>query len=163
MGEWRRGRLLLVWGVFVSSALTELPLLSANLRRLAGVRSQFARRGAQRLTILVQINTAQGLDAYSKPFAPLAVSTLRRGRRPPPMVHTGRSLDETRFTPLSGAGIAMVIGGAYKYHLKRSGSRPSRAVAPERAGMPAKWTQTLNEVETSVVRIACPELLRGSQ
>ena len=144
------------------SALRDLPLLSANLRKLAAVPSQVATKAAARLTILVHINTASGLDAYSKPFAPLAVSTLRRGRRPPPMTNTGKSLDETRFTAMGGAGIAMVIGGAYKYHIRSTKNRPARSVAPERSGMPAAWSRVIREVETSVVRIACPELGRAS-
>lgn len=144
------------------SALAGLEVLSANLNKLARVPSQVATLSAERLTILVHINTSSGLDAYGKPFAPLGVSTLRRGRRPPPMVATGASLDATRFTALGGAGIAMVIGGAYKHHLRSYKTRPVRAVAPERSGMPAKWARTLREVETSVIRIACPELVVGS-
>lgn len=139
-------------------ALEELALLRANLAKLARVPSQFAKRGAERLTILVHINTSSGLDAYGKPFAPLAISTLRRRRRPPPMVATGQSLDETRFTALGGAGIAMVIGGAYKHHRRSHKGRPVRAVAPERSGIPAAWNRVLRETEKSVVRAACPEL-----
>lgn len=142
------------------SAIQGLVLLAANLNKLARVPSQFATLGAQRLTILVHANTSSGLDAYGKPFAPLAVSTLRRGRQPPPMMDTGSSLGETRFTALGGAGIAMIVGGAYKYHVRSYKTRPARSVAPERAGIPAAWSRVLRDVETSVIHDACPELGR---
>lgn len=125
------------------SAIADLPLFAANLRRLAGVRSSIARRGAQGITNQIRIDTSSGLDCYSKPFAPLAVSTIRRGRRPPPMVATGASLDATAAKPLSGAGIAIVLGGAYEHHLRKTASRPARQVVPVRAGLPASWNQRL--------------------
>lgn len=144
-----------------AGVLSDLGALRGNLRRLADVPSRLARRGAHRINVLIQLNTSSGLDAYGKPFAPLAVSTLRRGRRPPPMVATGASLDQTRAFPMSGAGIAITLGGAYPHHVKRHGTRPARSVVPERAGLPATWNAALKQEEFSAIRAACPELTRG--
>lgn len=141
-------------------ALHGLGVLKANLNKLARVRSQVAKRGAQRITLLIQINTSSGLDAYSKPFAPLAVSTLRRGRRPPPMVATGASLDATRAYPMAGAGIAITLGGAYGYHVRSYKTRPVRSPVPERSGLPATWNAALKQEEFSAVKAACPEVVR---
>lgn len=136
------------------SALHDLPLLSANLRKLATVPSRVAKMGAAGITNQIHRDTSSGLDCYGKPFAPLAVSTLRRGRKPPPMVATGRSLDETRARPLSGAGIALVLGGAYEYHLRKTKNRPARQVLPVRAGLPASWKRRLETAERAAVREA---------
>lgn len=126
-----------------AAALGKLVAFRANLRRLAGVPSRVARRAAPRITVIIRLNTSAGLDAYGKPFAPLAPSTLARGRHPPPMVDTGRSLAETRARPLSGAGITIEIGGAYVYHVSSYKTRPVRSVVPERAGLPASWNAAL--------------------
>lgn len=133
------------------TALQDLPLLAANLRTLASVPSRVARRGAVAITNQIHTDTASGLDCYGKPFAPLAVSTLRRGRRPPPMVATGASLDATKARPLSGAGIAIILGGAYEHHLRKTSNRPARQVVPVRAGLPATWKRRIEAEERRVV------------
>lgn len=133
------------------TALQELPLLSANLRRLAAVPSRVARRGSVALTNQIHTDTASGLDCYGKPFAPLAVSTLRRGRRPPPMVATGASLDATFARPLGGAGIAIVLGGAYEHHLRKTDNRPARQVVPVRAGLPVSWKRRIEAEEKRAI------------
>jgi hypothetical protein len=144
--------------LMAGNAIAELGALQANLNKLARVPSRIAATAAQGITIQIHLDTASGLDAYGKPFAPLAVSTLRRGRRQPPMVATGQSLDETRAYPLGGAGIAVVLGGAYKHHVRGYKTRPSRSVVPERSVLPASWNKRLKAAETKAVTDACPEL-----
>ncbi len=143
-------------------AINDLILLRANLNRLVRVPSRIARRGAIALTNQVHTDTASGLDCYGKPFAPLAASTVAKGRRPPPMVATGASLDATVFKPMGGAGIAMFLGGAFKHHLRAYKTRPSRQVAPVRAGMPASWKRRIETEERREVLAACPELRGGA-
>lgn len=127
-----------------ASAMADLTLLRANLNKLARVPSAIAKTAAAGITNQIRIDTSSGLDAYGKPFKPLAVSTIRRGRRPPPMVATGASLDATLAKPLAGAGIAIILGGAYGYHVKSHKTRPSRSVVPERAGLPASWNRRID-------------------
>lgn len=140
------------------NALNGLVLLTANLSKLARIPSRIATRAAASLTIQVHQDTASGLDCYGKPFADLAASTLAKGRRPPPMIDTGASLDATRFRPLGGAGIGMEIGGAYQYHLRASGTRPARQVAPVRAGIPATWNARIRREGQRAVAEACPQV-----
>lgn len=144
------------------SAIAELHALRGNLAALTGVPARLAERGSTRLTRIIRANTAAGLDAYGKPFRPLAASTLRRGRRPPPMVDTTNSLSETRARPLRASGIAIVLGGAYVYHVQSYKMRPARSVIPERSGLPVSWNAALRAEEYAAVVAACPAL-RGSR
>lgn len=143
-------------------AIAELLTLRGNLARLAGVPARLAQRGAVRITKIIRANTGAGLDAYGEPFAPLAASTLARGRHPPPMTDTGHSLSETRATPLRGSGIAVVLGGAYMHHVRSTANRPVRSVIPERSALPASWSAALREEEFAAVIAACPAL-RGAK
>lgn len=152
-------QVLLMFG----NAINELILLRANLNALARVRSRAAVKAAASITAQIRIDTSAGLDCYGRPFAPLAVATLRRGRRPPPMTDTGRSLRETRAQPIAGAGIAIVLGGAYGYHLRRTGTRPARQVLPVRAGLPASWKRRIEAEEAAIVKAACPALRKVSR
>lgn len=140
------------------TAIQELALLRANLNKLARIRSQVAKAGAQGITNQIHADTSSGLDCYGKPFAPLKPSTLAKGRRPPPMVATGASLDATRAKPLAGAGIAVDVGGAYEHHLRKTKNREARQVVPVRAGLPASWNRRLKLAEEMAVKRACPEV-----
>lgn len=143
------------------NAIAELHALRGNLAALTGVPARLAVRGSNRLTRIIRANTSAGLDAYGKPFRALASSTLRRGRKPPPMVDTTLSLSETRARPLAGSGIAIVLGGAYMHHVRSYKTRPARSVLPERSGLPVSWNAALREEEYAAVIAACPAL-RGS-
>jgi hypothetical protein len=144
------------------NAIAELSALRGNLAALTGVPAKLAERGANRLTRIIRANTAAGLDAYGKPFVPLAPATREKGRQPPPMVASGDSLSETRARPLRGSGIAIVLGGAYMHHVRSHKTRPARSVIPERSGLPAAWNAALREEEYAAVVAACPAL-RGTQ
>jgi len=135
--------------------ISDLVNLRATLNRLAReVPSRIARRGAQGITNQIHRDTSSGLDCYGRPFVPLAVATIRRGRRPPPMVDTGASLDGTSARPLRGAGIAIVLGGAYQHHLRASGTRPAREVLPVRGPMPASWRRRLDAAADNEMKAA---------
>lgn len=140
------------------TALAELALLRANLNRLARVPAVVSRDAARGIKNQIDMDTSSGLDCYGKPFAPLKPSTLAKGRRPPPMVDTGASLEQTSVRPLRGAGIAIVLGGAYEHHLRRTANREARQVVPVRAGIPATWSRRVKQAEELAVKRAAPEL-----
>lgn len=142
------------------NAIEALILFKANLSKLARVPSRVAKTGAAGITNQIQIDTSSGKDCYGKPFAELKASTLAKGRRPPPMVDTGASLDATRARPLGGAGIGVEVGGAYGYHLKSTANRAARQVVPVRAGIPASWSRRLKAAEELAVKQACPEVTK---
>src|SRR3954463_11000641 len=132
--------------------LRDLVLLRANLDKLSRVPSDIAKDGARGIQNQITMDTSSGLDCYGQPFAALKPSTLAKGRRPPPMVATGKSLDETHVSPLRGAGIGITLGGAFKHHLRRTPNRAARQVAPVRAGLPASWKRRLDAARDLRIR-----------
>jgi hypothetical protein len=142
------------------TALDDFVLLRATLDRLSRVPARFCRRAADELTTQIHRDTAAGLDAHGRPFAPLRPSTLANGRHPPPMTDTGQSLAATRARPLGGAGIAIELGGHYRHHMHPTPNREARRVLPV-FGMPAAWSEALRRAELQAVAEAAPGLARG--
>lgn len=144
-------------GLLLMSAIDDLVLLRANLNALARVPSRVAADGARGIKNQIDLDTSSGLDCYGRPFAPLRPATVAKGRRPPPMVDTGESLDKTTVRPLRGAGIAVILGGWYQYHLRATANRAARQVVPVRSGLPATWRTRLKTAETMAVKRALPQ------
>jgi len=152
---------MLLSGVLMS-AIDDLVLLKANLNKLARVPARASSFAARGIKNQIDLDTSSGLDCYGKPFAPLAPATVAKGRNPPPMVDTGRSLDETTVKPLPGAGVAVHVGGHYPRHLQKTANRPARQVVPVRAGLPASWNKRVKDAEKKAIGEAMPELSKGA-
>jgi len=118
--------------------LADFPLLAATIRGLLTIPSSASREAAAGIKNQIDLDTSSGLDCYGKPFAPLAASTIAKGREPPPMIATGGSLDQTTVKPSPGAGVNVQLGGHYEHHMKATANRPARRILPVGA-RPATW------------------------
>lgn len=115
-----------------------LGLVKATLNRLARLPSVVSPDVAQAINDKLADQAVDGTDAYSRSHAPLAPSTLAKGRTPPPLWDTGESWAATRARPLSGAGIGITLGGHLSRHMRPGKGRPARPVLP-RGALPPAW------------------------
>lgn len=90
---------------------------SKALRELARVPSQATAAIARDLNKEIQRNFDRGVDPYGRKWRPLAKSTLKRGRHPPPLTDTGSGRSSVVMRPSAGAGLKLTIGVLYMlYH-----------------------------------------------
>ena len=130
---------------------SKLDKLTATLRDLAHVPSQVAKDVSIELNKELQKEYVQGTDPYGKSWAPLKPSTLKKGRRPPPLTDTGKLKSGTRALPLPGAGVAVVVGAPYgAYHQTGTERMAARPILPDR-GMPPKWREIVTRVASKAI------------
>lgn len=119
--------------------------LKAMIGRLEQVPKKMAAPLARKLDARFQKQFDTGTDAYGKPWAPLAVSTIRRkGGDARILIRTGMSRAVSYVASLGG-GVRFTIGGALKWHMQPSRNRPARPVLPIH-GLPATWRADAVEV-----------------
>lgn len=117
--------------------------LSQILRELAKVPSQASSRVAARIHKEIQANFDRGIDPYGKPWAPLALATLRKGRFPPPLTDSGDGRRNVKVSPTRSAGIEVSSTVFYMdYHRTKKRANlpklPRRSFLPE-DGLPESW------------------------
>jgi phage gpG-like protein len=72
-----------------------------------------------------------GTDPFGGPWAPLAASTMRRGRTPPPLTDEGL-LRAVHVVPLQSAGVLVEFDEEYaSFHQTGTSKMPKRQLAPE--------------------------------
>lgn len=134
--------------------------LEKLLDRLAYVPRKAAALAAPELTKELRRQFARGVDPYGRAWAPLAASTLAKGRRPPPLTDSTALRDGTRAMVRNGnrAGIHIVLGAAYGYFAQhgfrvgRTTVRPRR-ILPQQ-GMPRAWAEILKRAARRAFREA---------
>lgn len=129
----------------------EMFQFARTAKQLLNVPAQIASTAAPMLTKVLRTQIDAGTDPYGKRQAPLAPSTLAKGRRPPPLVATGASRDETRFKARPGAGVALYLGGWLPLHQSATKYRPARPVAP-RGPLPPAWRKAIEEAAEKVLK-----------
>jgi len=117
--------------------LESMGQLARNLERLAAVPSQASADVAATIDNLIDDQFDRGTDPYGKPWAPLAPSTVRQGRRPPPGTDTRELRDSVSVRPLPGAGVGITIGADYAEHFDRK-----RPILP-RGTLPRTWNDAI--------------------
>lgn len=133
--------------------LSDFPLLAYTLRGLLAIPATASREVAAALKNQIDLDTSSGKDCYGKNFAPLKPATVARGRKPPPMVATGASLDATTVKPAAGAGVVVQLGGHYPHHMKATANRAARRTLPV-GTRPAMWTARIKRAVDSAVKRA---------
>lgn len=138
--------------VSAAQARRELASLQESLAQLADVPRKVAIVAAPKIAELIEAEFETGADPYGRAWAPLAASTVARGRTPPPLTDTRDLRDRTTVTPRPGgrAGIQIKMGRAYgqfhqtgfKIHNARGKRAPKRAILPDH-GMPASWRKAI--------------------
>ena len=123
-----------------------------QVRALASVPTRAALRAAPGIRDLVENMFASGSDAYGEAWAPLAPSTLARGRRPPPLTDTGAMRGAVGVVPMAGvAGVLVSIPHPAGVHQTGSRRMPARQLMPSK-GLPQSWREVLVDAVTGAVR-----------
>lgn len=117
--------------------------IRASLAKLAGVPSRAAPAVAIAIDNKLQDSFANECDAYGRPWAPLAPSTVKRKKgNSVIMYRTGASRAATHAVAAAGAGVRIATGPKMAFHLAASGTRPARPILPI-YGMPASWNAAI--------------------
>jgi len=135
--------------------LSQMGQLASRLRDLASVPSRAAGVVSDRIEALIQEEFDAGADPYGNAWAPLAESTLARGRSAPPLTDTGAMRDSVRVAPLARAGVGVTIDHPAGVHQTgwdgASGKGPARPILP-RGVMPARWSEAIKSAVSDTVR-----------
>jgi hypothetical protein len=132
-----------------------LDQLARNIGKLASIPSRMAPAASREIATLIQGQFNAGVDPYGRPWAALKPSTLARGRRPPPLTHTGKMRGGITVKPRQGAGIEISFASDvpaifHQYGTKKMAARP---MLP-RGVMPATWSRAIENVGVSEFRKA---------
>ena len=132
-----------------------LDQLGRNIGLLARIPSRMAPAVSHEIGKLIQSEFNAGVDPYGRPWAKLKPSTLARGRRPPPLTHTGKMRGGITVKPMAGAGIEITFASDvpaifHQYGTKRMAARP---MLP-RGVLPATWNRAIERVGETEFRRA---------
>jgi hypothetical protein len=135
----------------------ELAKLKNLMERMSKLPDVLAVEAAPGITRLLQDEFERGVDPYGRAWAPLAASTLARGRRAPPLTDTRRLRNGTQAYALPGKGLRLGMGAGYGvFHQigfrNHRGGRPvpARRIFP-RASLPKSWVKILNDAARVIV------------
>lgn len=78
-----------------------------------------------------------GVDPYGNAWAPLAASTVRRGRTPPPLTDKGVMRAATRVDPVQD-GVVITVPNPATFHQTGWSHGPARPIVPT-GDMPPSW------------------------
>lgn len=129
--------------------------LADRIADLASVPSRAAARVSREIEGLIQEQFDVGADPYGTAWAPLADSTVARGRTAPPLTDSGAMRGSLRVAPMAHAGVGVTISHPAAPHQTgwhgRQGSGPARPILP--AGvMPARWAEAIEVAVTEEFR-----------
>ncbi len=134
--------------------------LKETIRRLSDLPRATAVEAKPEIDKLLRAEFRQGTDPYGKPWAPLARSTLARGRRPPPLTDSRELRDGTGVSLREGgrAGLLIKLGAPYGYFAQvgfRVGKTkvPARRILPQ-FGVPSAWRIALRDAARRAARKA---------
>lgn len=118
----------------------------AAILNLPRAMSQATTDAADLLEDVIEQQFDQGHDPYGEPWAPLQPSTLRRGRRPPPLTDEG-ALRAVRVDPQQHAGIVVAFDEDYAvfHQLGTSRMLQRRLVPDESTFQQSLWYQPIVE------------------
>jgi hypothetical protein len=127
----------------VKGDFAKLGAMQQSLRNLVNVPSRAAGPAADGITKELRREYRAGTDPYGKPWAPLAPSTIARGRRNPPLTATRAMAGSTVAKTLPGAGIGLVADFPAAVHQNSRRARlPQRHVFPVGV-LPARWREVI--------------------
>jgi hypothetical protein len=140
-----------------AAALRAMGRLDKVLERLAALPRQIAVDVAPEITRQLRAGFRSGLDPYGRAWRPLKASTIRRGRRPPPLSDSRRLAASTMAIP-SRSGLRLMVGRSYgTFHQTGFRNGPTRVSArkilPDH-GMPASWSAALRRSAQKLAREA---------
>lgn len=100
---------------------------------------------AKRISWDIQANFDLGRDPYRKTWAPLAPSTIKRGRFPPPLTDTRKGRQGVKVKPMQSGGIKLLNSVDYMgIHQKGAPNIPRRSFFPDNT-LPKRWNEIWEE------------------
>jgi len=121
-----------------------LERLAANLAELGQVPSRAAASAADELGAIVQMQFDAGVDPYGDAWAPLAESTIAKGRDEPPLTDSGSMASGIQVRPARGAGIEFTVEAEYaQFHQTGTRNMPARKILPDGDELPPHWDEVI--------------------
>lgn len=114
-----------------------------QLQKLAGLPKLTARRCEKKFEGLVVQQFWDGVDPYGRRWAPLAESTRKRGRTPPPLTDNGDMLESLSIR-VQGTSVELSMDTPFEYHQAGTGKMPARPIFPYE-GLPESWVDAIEE------------------
>lgn len=142
-----------------AEAIAKLEYVIRVVDELGDLPRRLAVAAAPEITKLQRAQFTLGQDPYGRPWKSLAMATLRRGRRPPPLTAETKQLrDGTDTIPMlaSRIGLRHRVMAAYGVHHQYGAPRahlPKREILPTR-GLPESWRRVLDEQAKLLARRA---------
>jgi hypothetical protein len=138
--------------------ISRMGALADRVADLAEVPSRVSARVAPEIALLIQGEFDAGTDPYGTAWAPLAESTIARGRQAPPLTDTAAMRGSVRVQPMRHAGVAVTIDHPAAPHQTGwsgpRGSGPARPVLPARSELPPEWRDVIDEAVVAEFKAA---------
>lgn len=130
----------------------KLGQLAENLRKLAEVPAHVAPVVAKELKALTEAQFDAGVNPYGRPWAPLAFSTLLKGRTPPVLTDFGHMRKSLSFFPLPGEGVGATIDFPGPVHQFGAPSKklPARQIFPT-GSFPRTWRTAIEDASRKAI------------
>ena len=141
-----------------AQAIANLEYAIRVVDQLGGLPRKLVVAAAPKITELQRAQFTNGLDPYGRPWKLLAKSTIKRGRRNPPLTAaTKRLRDGTITTPIVGRiGLRHRVAAPYGVHHQYGAPRanlPKREILPTQ-GLPPAWERILDDQALLLARRA---------
>ncbi len=121
--------------------------LAQRLRKMAGVPQRTAFLFAPELAAFLREGFESGTTPFGEPFKPLKASTLKKGRKPPPLTASGAAKSALTVTP-KGTTDKASLPGYLRYHITTG-----RAIIPKAGqGWPNKWSLAIKGLGEKAIR-----------
>jgi hypothetical protein len=111
---------------------------------------EIAQAAAPRIRQAIDQQFATGTDPKGSPWAPLAPSTIARGRGNPPLTDTGAMRSSVAVTTDSGQ-IEVTIDEPAQYHQTGTSYMPQRAILPDEGDVSAGMDGALQMASQEVM------------
>lgn len=126
-----------------------LAALRQALKGAKGTVTDIVRESSKRVDALVEDEFARGADPYGRAWAPLAPSTLARGRTPPPLTATGTMRGSRVVVPV-GLTTKIRLPFPAAYHQTGTPRMPARPIVPD-GGTPERWEFAVETAATDTI------------
>jgi hypothetical protein len=129
----------------------DIDVFADHIEQLARVPAIVAEKASPVIAGLIQAEFDAGRSPYGETWAALRPSTVKRGRRPPPLTDTRAMRDSTKVAP-GGAGIVGSINSKPAvFHQYGTSKMAARQIFPEAELVPTAWCEELDKATEAAV------------
>ena len=107
-------------------------------------------KGAVEINKVVEQQFASGTDPYGRSWADLKASTVKKGRKPPPLTASGRMRRMAKAVPSAKGTITEKIPFPAPIHQAGSAQMAARVLVPHGL-LPRSWSEPLQRVGVEVI------------